>query len=160
MNAEQSRFIKKIYLEMYDMLLGYAYSSLKNQARAEEAVQEAFQIACQKPVDFMTSPNPQGWMINTLKNTVRNTQHRLDRDKRLLAAYLATQCAQLASTEDQVSMEVSYGDMAHLEEYKLLEDMVVNGKSQLEIAQERGISLAACKKRIQRAKETLRKKLK
>lgn len=159
MKAEQSEFIKQIYLEMYDMLLDYAYSSLQNRQQAEEAVQEAFQIACQKPKELMNSPNPQGWMTITVKNTVRNTLHRQKRDSRLLAAFLATQSAQLAVTEDRISMEIHYGDMVHLEEYKLLEDMVLKGKSQLEMAEECGISLVACKKRVQRAKETLKKML-
>ena len=157
LNTEQHAFIRQLYLEMYDMMMSYARSALKNESRAEEAVQEAFQIACQKPIALMNSPNPRGWMINTLKNTVRNAQHDMDRDSRLLAAYLALHSPQVAVTENRVSFEVDYGNMAHLEEFKLLEDMVLKGKSQLEMAQKRGISLAACKKRVQRAKETLRK---
>lgn len=157
LNTEQHAFIKALYLEMYDMMKGYAFSALKNESRAEEAVQEAFQIACQKPDALMNSPNPRGWMTNTLKNTVRNANYSLNRDKRLLAAYLATQSPQVAVTGNRVSLEIEYGDMVHLEEYKLLEDMVLKGKSQLEMAEERGISLVACKKRVQRAKETLKK---
>ena len=160
MNTEQHRFIKQIYLEMYDKLLAYAISALKNHSQAEEAVQEAFQIACLKPAELMKSPNPHGWMTNTLKNTIHNTRHKMDRDNRLLAMYLAAQGGQLAVAENHVSMEINYGELVHLEEYRLLEDMVLKGKSQLEMAQERGISLVACKKRVQRAKETLRKKLK
>ena len=149
--------IRQLFLEMYDMMMTYARSSLQNESRAEEAVQEAFQIACQKPDALLNSPNPKGWMINTLKNTIHNSKHEMDRDSRLLAAFLAFHSPQLAVTENRVRLEVDYGDMVHLEEFKLLQDMVLNGKSQLEMAQERGISLAACKKRVQRAKETLRK---
>ena len=156
MNAEQHEFMKQIYHEMYDQLLGYAYSSLQNHGQAEEAVQEAFQIACRKPDELMYHPNPRGWMTLTVKNTVRNLKHQLDRDHRFLAAYLATQSTQVAISEDQISIEVNYGNIVHLEEYKLLADMVLHGKSQLEMALERGISLSACKKRVQRAKETLR----
>ena len=160
MNTDQSAFIRQLYLEMYDMMMCYARSSLQNESKAEEAVQEAFQIACQKPDALMNSANPKGWMINTLKNTIHNSQHEMDRDRRLLAAFLALHSPQVAITENRVRLEVDYGDMVHLEEFKLLEDMVLKGKSQLEMAQERGISLVACKKRVQRAKETLRKMIK
>jgi len=46
MNAQQHREIEKLYVEMYELLLAYARSSLKNEALAEEAVQETFRIAC------------------------------------------------------------------------------------------------------------------
>lgn len=62
-------------------------------------------------------------------------------------------------SEDKVRLEVLYGNIADLDEFKLIQEMVVEGKSQLEMAQDRGISLDACKKRVQRAKEKLRKKI-
>jgi len=37
--------------------------------------------------------------------------------------------------------------------------MAVNGRSHKEMAESRGISVNACKKRVQRAKEVLRKKI-
>ena len=160
LNAEQSAFVRDLYREMYDQLKGYAYSTLKNESRAEEAVQEAFQIACQKPEDLMNSPNPRGWLKKTVKYTAANIRYGIDRDKRLLAAFLATQGSKVAMTENRISLEVDYANIVHLEEYKLLEDKVLKGKSHLEIAEERGITLVACKKRVQRAKEILRKMIK
>ena len=50
--------------------------------------------------------------------------------------------------------------MSDLEEFQLLKEMAVDGKSHLEMAQARGISVNACKKRVQRAKEVLQKKIK
>lgn len=160
MNAEQSAFVRDMYRDMYNQLKGYAYSTLKNESQSEEAVQEAFQIACQKPEDLMNSPNPRGWMKNTVKFTAANIRHGNDRDKRILAEFLASQSSQIAMMEDRISLEVDYANIAHLEEYRLLEDKVLKGKTHLEIAEERGITLVACKKRVQRAKEILRKKLK
>lgn len=160
MNASQKEYIKQMYLELYDMLFEYADSVLKNPARAEEAVQETFRIACQKPQELISSPNPRGWIINTLKHTIQNTRHELERDKRLLAEYLVIQNIRVYAREDSVSLELQYGDMVHLEEYKLLEDMVLKGKSHLEMARERGITVDACRKRVERAKKILKKYLK
>ena len=58
MNAEQKKFISDLYHALYQFLVRYANSSLKNDALAEEAVQEAFAIACKKPEEVCGSPNP------------------------------------------------------------------------------------------------------
>lgn len=72
MNPEYSARIEQLYLEMYDMLIIYARCSFKEESLAEEAVQETFQIACQKPDKLCESLNPKGWLVNTLKFTIRN----------------------------------------------------------------------------------------
>lgn len=159
MTAEQSKQIEHLYLEMYDLLLAYARSSLKNEPLAEEAVQETFRIACMKSEDLLTSPNPKGWLINTLKNTIRNTERSRASAGQLLVAYAAVQGHESTFSEDQVSLEVTYENVAHSEEFKLIKEMAIDGKSHLEMAQARGISVDACKKRVQRAKAFLRKKI-
>ena len=58
-----------------------------------------------------------------------------------------------------MSLDITYGPLAQTEEFQLLKEMAVDRKSHLEMAQKRGISVAACKKRVQRAKEFLKKKI-
>ena len=159
MNTEQSKRIEQLYLEMYDLLMAYARSSLENESLAEEAVQETFRIACLKPEDLFASPNPKGWLINTLKNTIRNIKRSRANTNKLLIEYMATQSTELSFSEDKLSLEVTYANVANLEEFKLLKEMAVEGRSHLEMAQSRGISVDACKKRVQRAKELLRRKI-
>lgn len=159
MNAEEHNLIERLYLEMYDMLLAYARASLKEEALAEEAVQETFQIACRKPEQLLESPNPKGWLVNTLKYTICNIKRDREKTRQLLATYLM-QTNDVAFSEDSIRLEVVYSNIADMEEYKLLKEKVVDGRSHLEIALERGISVNACKKRIQRAKEKLQEKLK
>lgn len=159
MTAKQREQIEQIYLEMYDRLMSYARSSLKNESLAEEAIQETFRIACTKPDDFLTSPNPKGWLVITLKNTIRNAKRARANAQRLLISYAEIQGKDESFSEDKVSLETTYGNVAHLEEFKLLNEMAVEGKSHLEMANARGISVAACKKRVQRAKELLRGKI-
>ena len=144
---------------MYDMLTAYARSSLSEEALAEEAVQETFRIACQKPEDLCDSPNPKGWLVNTLKFTIQNTKRSQESARQLLSEYLAEQSRQILYTDDKVSLDVLYENVADLEAFKLLKEMAIDGKSHLEMAQSRGISVAACKKRVQRAKDLLQKKL-
>lgn len=160
MNAEQNELIEQMYLEMYEMLLCYARCSLEQDALAEEAVQETFRIACLKPDALCDSPNPKGWLINTLKNTISNMKRSRENARRLLAEYLATQSKEIVLSTDRISLEVMYENLAGLEEFKLIKEMAVDGRSHLEMARARGISVNACKKRVQRAKEFLKKNLK
>lgn len=159
MNSEQRTKIEQLYLAMYDLLLSYAQSSLENASLAEEAVQESFRIACLKPEDLLSSPNPKGWLINTLKNTIQNMKRSRASANKLLVEYTAAQGNAITFSEDKLSLEVTYENVAHLEEFKLIKEMAVDGRSHLEMAQSRGISVDACKKRVQRAKEFLRKKI-
>ena len=159
MTLEQRERIERLYLEMYEMLMAYARSSLNNQGLAEEAVQETFRIACQKPEELCGSENPRGWLVLALKNTVKNIRHSQDAAKRLLEQYLV-QMKERSMTEDSVDLRLLYGNVADLEEFKLLSEMAIEGRSHKEMADERGISVAACKKRVQRAKEILQRKIK
>jgi len=159
MSPEQSRKIEELYREMFDKMMAYACCSLENEALAEEAVQETFRIACQKPEQLCQSANPQGWLVQTLKYTIRNMQSNRATAKRIVEKYLMTQFRDLSFSEDRLDINVLYENVADTEEFKLLAEMAIEGRSHLEMASSRGISVDACRKRVQRAKETLRKKM-
>ncbi len=158
MNARYSKEIDRLYLQMYSMLFEYARSSLSNDALAEEAVQDTFTIACQKPEALCGSPNPEGWLVNTLKNVLSNTIRSQNIAKRILMDYFASHANDISVSSDRVSLEVLYNDIADLEEFKLLKEMALDGRSYLEMAEARGISVGACRKRVERAKKVLQKK--
>lgn len=159
MNKEERDAIEALYLQMYDLLISYALSSLQSESLAEEAVQEAFRIACMKSDALLTSPNPKGWMINTLKYTIANQKRTRTAATRVLAAYMSAQSQELLVSEDSIKLEVMYQNVADSEEFQLLKEMAIEGRSHLEMAEKRGISVAACKKRVQRAKDFLKKKI-
>ena len=158
MNPDYNQQIEELYLEMYDMMICYARCSFKEESLAEEAVQETFQIACQKPAQVCESVNPKGWLVNALKFTIRNMKRSRDHTRLLLS--LVEQDESVTYSEDRLPLRLMYEDIADSEEFKLLVEMAIEGKSHLEMANARGISVDACKKRVQRAKETLKKKLK
>lgn len=158
MNPEYSKKIEQLYFEMYDMMFSYARCSFAEESLAEEAVQETFKIACQKPEQLCESVNPKGWLVNTLKFTIRNMKRNRDRVQRLLS--MAEQNDSDAYSEDRLPLELMYEDLSNTEEFKLLVEMAVEGKSHLEMATARGITVNACKKRVQRAKEKLQEKIK
>lgn len=160
MNPEYSERIEQLYLEMYNMLITYARCSFEEESLAEEAVQETFRIACQKPDKLCESINPKGWLVNTLKFTIRNMKRSRENARRILSSYLIVQEECVALPEDKLCLQVMYEDVSHLEEFKLLKEMAIDGRSHLEMANARGITVSACKKRVQRAKEKLKRKIK
>ena len=158
MTSDQRKRIEEFYLEMYDRFFIYARSALDNESLAEEAIQETFRIVCMKPEDLLSSPNPKGWIVNALKYTIQNMKRSRDKANVLLTQYLAANSS-AAFSEDRISLEVTYENVARSEEFSLIKEMAVDGRSHLEMAQSRGISVAACKKRVQRAKEFLRRNI-
>ena len=159
MTTDQSERIEKLYLEMYDLLFIYARNALDNESLAEEAIQETFRILCMKPDEFFSSANQKGWILNTLKFTIQNMKRSRDKANVLLTQYLAAHTQSITFSEDRISLEVTYENVAQTEEFQLIKELAVDGKSHLEMAKSRGITVPACKKRVQRAKEFLRRKL-
>ena len=159
MKARYSIEIDRLYLQMYPMLFEYARSSLANDALAEEAVQDTFAIACQKPEALCESTNPEGWLVNTLKNVLSNTIRSQNIARRILLDYFATNIHDISTSSDRVELEILYDDIADLEEFKLLKEIALDGKSYLEMAQARGITIGTCRKRVERAKKVLQKRI-
>lgn len=158
MNEDHNQMIEDLYNEMFQNMISYAKTALP-VALAEEAVQETFRIACQRAEVLAQSENPKGWLIVTLRNTIRNIRRNQESTRRILAKFLATQISDIGVTEDSIDLEVMYQNIADMEDYKLLKEMVLEGKSHSEMAESRGITVAACKKRVERAKKHLRKKI-
>ena len=76
-----------------------------------------------------------------------------------METYLLSQLKDISFSEDRVNLSVLYEDVADMEEFKLLSEMAIEGRSHEEMAKARSISVSACKKRVQRAKEKLQKKI-
>lgn len=159
MNAEQRKQIEELYLEMFHMLMVYARCGLESESLAEEAVQEAFRIACQNPDKICGSTNPKGWLVQTLKYTISNMKRSRATARRIVEQYLLAQHMEFAISEDRIDLSILYQNVADTEEFKLLSEMAIAGKSHEEMARERGISITACRKRVQRAKEILQRKI-
>ena len=166
LSAHQEEFITQLYKEMYEKLVVYAENML-NEGLAEEAAQDTFRIACSKYDELMNSRNPQGWLMNTLKNVIRNIRKEqanlnkyfvmtmsLDDEKFMEIRAVGTDIhKRLEDTE----VDLMYSDLLTEEEYRLLTLIVRYRYSVLEAAQEFGINVETCKKRAQRAKKKLRK---
>ena len=155
LTASDLEYIEGLYREMYTLMFYYAKKILLKEALAEEAVQETFVTACQRLDGLKSSPNPQGWIMNTLKHITRRTQEA----RNLHSRYLLLDDSALRVADPKAhhpDPALLYDGLISQEDYYLLSRIGIDGYSILELADELGISLAACRKRIQRARERFR----
>lgn len=144
---EQSQIISELYDAMFPVLRAYAQRQLENDELADEAAQDAFRIACSKPDALINSPNPKGWLMETLKNVIRNMKRSLTRTK-MYEIHLFDDVSEPTKCDDYFAVE--YGDQ---EEFKMI-SLISEGKMGLvDVADELGISAPAVRKRMQRYRE-------
>lgn len=150
--------VEKLYKEMYPALHVYALRVLEDEALAEEAVQDAFCIACARREQFLSSPNREGWIMLTLKHVMQNLLRAQAKLKKLLSLEVGEGLP--APAPELVSVDVLFGDLAGSEDFQLLKRVALDQCTMLELSQELNISVEACKKRVQRARKRLQKRLK
>lgn len=159
LTQEESGYIERLYRDMYHSLYTYAYAMLGNQCLAEESVQETFRVACDKPKELIACPKPKGWLVETLKNVIRNAR----RKRAMLEKYIATlepaDLDRLVSPDCSDDVDLVYSGLVSPAEFHLLKRVDIEGYTMLEMAEELGINLETCKKRAQRAREKMRQQL-
>ena len=161
LESEEQAFFQELYQNNYGALFGYAYHLGIGREAAEDYVQDAFLTALRHIEDVKSSPNPRGYLQQVLKNVI-GYQLRCMRYAVNLRKKLQEREPPLAPEEpvgDHLPPEMLFSGAVSDEELRLLIRFYLEGWSQKELAGELGISLNACKKRIQRAKERLRRAL-
>ena len=161
MTREQSEQIEQCYLSCYRPLLAYARAALGREALAEEAVQENYVgRAPQQVEEFLAAENRRAWVYQVLKYVIQNQRRVQARAERFFSASVEDTAPEaLGSYRDPPDPDLLYGDLAKTEEYRLIRRLTEEKLSMLELSQELGISVSACKKRVQRAREFLRRRL-
>ena len=150
--------LEQMYREMYPTLYAYALRILKDHALAEEAIQDTFCIACAKREQALSNPKPRGWLMLTLKHVMQNMLRAQRKVQRLL--FLTAGEEQPAEAPELLDVDVLFGDVSDSEDFRLLKRIALDQCTIVELAQDLGISVEACKKRVQRARKRLQKKLK
>ena len=154
----QNEQIGQLYREMYATLYVYAKNVLSDPHLAEEATQDVFCIACAKSDELLQSNNPKGWLMQTLKNLIRNIKRQRTKMKKLAIISLDFEEFELLGTYDETDVDILYGDVSQREDFQIFKLIAIKDYTMKEAADEFGISVEACKKRVQRIRVYLRKK--
>ena len=161
MRPEQDIFLEKLYREHLRELEIHAYVYLGDWDLAHIATQDAFHTACIRIEVLMASPNPVGWMKNTVKNTCRNM---IRTRKRHLKLFLSLEELCPAEEPAYIDLTLQSDEIQEIteeltpQEYDLLKGIYIDGASFLEMADELGISMWACRKRVERINKKNRQK--
>ncbi|MBQ2996674.1 MAG: sigma-70 family RNA polymerase sigma factor [Oscillibacter sp.] len=159
MSDAELKFLEELYRTHYQKLFLYANAVVKHREVAEEAVQDTFHIACLKIAQLRASPNSAGWLVQTLKNVLRNMERTRSSLYSSLQRDLPYEERYVGSRRDEENISLLYGDTLTEEELSLLQRIAVEGCTYLEASRELGISAEACRKRMQRIRDKLRKNL-
>lgn len=150
--------IERLYREKYHFLLKYATYVFGDTSIAEEAVHETFIVACVYHEKLQVSPNPEGWLVNTHKFVCRNIQkYRRQEIRKMLSLVNEPAFRTNGYTDPALEKEHDLDNFVSPEDFLLLRKFVIEGYSHQDLAQELNITVDACKKRLQRAKEKFRK---
>ena len=156
LSSEQKALIEQLYYEMYPLLCTYAISALSNPQLAEEAVQDTFRIACMKIDSLLASQNAKGWLVNTLKYVIQNIRKSQAKLNNFMMSMLSDEELVTISSTSDVDFQLTYTDLVGAEDFELLKMLVLDQYKMLDASKKLGISVEACKKRVQRAKNKLR----
>lgn len=158
MDKMKEKFFSDYYSKYFNKLKIFAHSFLGDWDRAEEATQDTFHIAWVKIDDFMASENPTGWLINTLKFTLKNIQRRDYHQTKLFVSLNELGDISAADIpESNIDGEGICKSVLSEEEYYMLQRAVLDKVTYKELSKELGIKLWACQKRMQRIYQKLRK---
>lgn len=158
-DLKRTRLLDKLYREQFTKLFLYARAALQDPNLGEEAVQDTFRIACDKAEQLIASESPPGWLMNTLKHVISN----MERSRSSLYSYLQNAVEYnddiFDGKSEESNIDLLYHGFVSDVDFELLKRIVIDKYTYLEAANLLGISLEACKKRVQRIKNELRKKL-
>lgn len=156
-HAQEDDLIHRLFVEEYASMCRTAYYALGDKGLAETAVQETFLVAIRFRDKLEACEKPAAWLYKALSYTIKHI--RRDRNYLLLHTVpLDDHNEQEATHFDEYS--ILDDELKSSEDMKLLIDVYYMGYSIREIAERMGISVGACKMRIKRAKEKIRKKMK
>lgn len=161
---EQTKFLEGLYREYFNKLVLYATSELEDKVKAQDIVQDTFHAAILHIDNLMTHENPGGWLMQTVKNKVkesRRTQRRYIRQFVSLDSDVFIELIQSIDSNPELS-ELYYTSTVEKirttltgNEFYVLKRYVFDHASHMEIANELGISVWASQKRLERIRKKL-----
>lgn len=156
MSNEEKLFFEHIYAEASQVLMHYALAVFMDWEQVEDAVQEVFSVACAKANVLIACPNYKGWLVNTMKYIIRDHWREKSKYNGAVLRLAEQELAKEMTTELFPSLELVLKDTRLSKDYSLIKRYYLEGRTIKELAREKGITVEACKKRVQRAKSRLK----
>lgn len=163
MLPEQDAFIEKLYHEFFTQLWIYAKAALGDPEQTQEVVQDTFHEAVRHIDILMAHDNPKGWLMDALKKKIMHARRSMNR---YILRFISLD-SDLEFTDPVLSVEDPAPNnvqdtlreirrVLSEEECDLLRKITLEKQPYKNVAEELGITVWTCQKRIER----MRKKLK
>ena len=132
------------------------HAGRKDPDRAAEAVQETFLVAWKKPREFLGSPSPVGWLMNTLKFVLQNMLREDQRWNARLREFQAHLDRDAVHPAPGADLEIE--GLIPPEELDLLKRLYLHGETYEELCRELGLKKSTLAMRVKKSKEDVQKK--
>lgn len=161
MDSSANARLEILYRQCYPSLYRYALWALRDHHQAEEAVQETFLSALPKAAEVTALDRPEGWLMQTVKHKVLHLRREQDRRRaRMLPLEeklpAPDRLGQWEESEDAALLWQQATQRLSPQDAELLRLVALEEQSQQAAAEEMGLSLWACQKRLQRIRKKLR----
>lgn len=167
----QDEFFTSLYQQYFNQVKLYVLRFVSDPYRAEEIAQDTFNTAMMKIGDVMDAELPIKWLKKTAKYKAQNERRTHQRDlKRYLSlsdpetpepvstAHVENTVVEQMDRCGGVSVEDVIQQMLTPTEITILKRYVIDRARYAEVADELGISLWDCQKRMQRIRKKLSEK--
>ena len=151
--------LETIYRSHYDRYIRYTeyimYTYTGVIDKAEDIVHQAFLLALEK--EKQSSKNPESWLMVTIKYICMNHLKQYRVRQPILESLYNGQPKEAASCSSSVDILLSLEQELPPDDYKILYDYTLNGKSVDELSKETGMTPNNLRVRIYRIREAARK---
>jgi len=160
--AKEVRALELLHAEMANMLMGVIYNVLKNQAEAEDILQEAFVTIWNKAEQYRPAlGKPKSWIITVARNKALDRYRSLSRKSEGQADFqnhLKTNKIESHQTEKNEQLELALQKL-NKEQKEAIELVFFKGLTQQEAATQLETPLGTIKARVRRGLQFLKQNL-
>lgn len=143
------------YKKVYRLAVNRLYTYTGSSAEAQDVVQEVFLLAAQK--DIHDHPNPGGWLAVTTNYICMNYYKAEESNKKKLHKLDGKQQLTAEDKTGNVDIKLTLKSALSPEDYKIIVEHYVYGRSLADIAEEIDISYVTIRVRIHRIRNQLKK---
>jgi RNA polymerase sigma factor (sigma-70 family) len=146
--------VRELYEGCYRRLVGQLFAICGNRGEAEEAVQEAFVKAVEKPRRFAQLDNPEAWLRTVALNVLRSRYRRATRFHGLLSRQPVPVTTTAGMSADRVALVEALRQLP----YEMREAIALHHIVDLpirEIAAQLGVAEGTVKARLSRGRARL-----
>ncbi|WP_343969013.1 MULTISPECIES: RNA polymerase sigma factor [Kribbella] len=146
--------VRELYEGCYRRLVGQLFAVCGNLGEAEDAVQEAFVRAVEKPRRFAQVDNPEAWLRTVALNVVRSRYRRATRFHGLLSRQVVPPTTTAGMSADRVALVEALRQLP----YEMREAITLHHIADLpirEIAAQLGVAEGTVKARLSRGRARL-----